>query len=290
MHHKEHIADYSVWRTVFKALKHKKIRQAGLRCLGRALRDFFGLQYWAVLHRGKIPVCQVDHPLDQEIPFVPEKVTIYLDFVFFWIRAVGFLFDRYGPSTEEEIAAFVDSMGRLYSFAAEVYRHNLSTTQRPRYLKHPRFILIHFLDPHLMCIPSLHVMVVVHAWKQFKAFLNRHEEQELFTSHVQELHQGARAISASILFVKQHSINCVPAALYALTCYDESLWSAEEAHDFIEELLTEEPGISPEAKEKIQHFMKKQYDSFLQEKSNSQATPFWGKPLLDFLQSQPRVR
>ena len=62
---------------------------------------------------------------------------------------------------------FIYTMGDLYAFAAEVYKRNMSTTKRPFYIARPRFFVIHMLDPHLMCIPSLHVMVVIHTYLQF---------------------------------------------------------------------------------------------------------------------------
>jgi len=36
----------------------------------------------------------------------------------------------------------------------------MSTTERPHYTKTAGFRMIHTLDPHLLCVPSLHVVIV----------------------------------------------------------------------------------------------------------------------------------
>ncbi len=283
MRQKEHIADRSVLFSVFKLLTYKKIRKAGLFCLGTALRDFFGLQFKQKV-RPKAPVYQVDHPLDNEIPFKPEKVDIYLDFVYYWIRAAAFLMDRCGKDAEEEVASFVYSMGRLYSFAAEVYRKGFSTTQRPRYYKRLRFVIIHLFDPHLMCIPSLHVMVVCRTYTAFRAMTETLNTKEALEPYVDELINGARAITESILYVKQHSINCIPAAFYALTAFDSSLFPPEEMKRFSEQLFVGAADIDVEQKKAILNHIWTLYNEFLDQ---GQQTDHWNQVLLSFLKTKP---
>lgn len=286
MKQKEHIADRSVLFSVFKLLSYKKIRKAGLFCAKTALRDFFGLQYKQQLLPRKTPVYSVDHPLDQNIPFIPEKVDIYLDFVYFWIRAAAFLIETYGSTAEEEVADFVESMGRLYSFAAEVYRQGFSTTTRPRYFKKFRFIIIHSFDPHLMCIPSLHVMVVCRAYTNFKAIAKNLGVQEELTPYIDELKRGAQAITESILYVKQHSVNCIPAAFYALTSFDPALFNSEEMETFSEGLFTDTIHINTETREALLSHIRKLYYGFIKQGETAQE---WSRVLIEFLETKPLI-
>ncbi|WP_304223801.1 hypothetical protein [Gracilinema caldarium] len=283
MKQKEHIADRSVLFSVFSLLRYKKIRKAGLFCLGTALRDFFGLQYKQKL-LPMTPVYQVDHPLDNEIPFKPEQVDIYLDFVYFWIRSAAFLMERFGKDAEEEVASFIYCMGRLYSFAAEVYRKGFSTTKRPRYYKRLRFIIIHLFDPHLMCIPSLHVMVVCRTYTAFRAMVERLNAKEELAPYIDELIAGAVSITESILYVKQHSINCIPAAFYALSAFDSALFPPEEMQRFSERLFLGAADIETEQKKAILDHIYTLYNQFIDE---GRKTDHWEEVLLSFLKTKP---
>lgn len=281
---KEHIADRSVLFSVFKLLQYKKIRKAGLFCAGTALRDFFGPQYKQRLLPGKAPVYGVDHPLDEQIPFIPEKVDIYLDFVYFWIRAAAFLMERYGAAAEEAVASFVEAMGRLYSFAAEVYRQGFSTTRRPRYFKKFRFIIIHTFDPHLMCIPSLHVMVVCRAYTNFRAIAEQLGAEDALAPYIDELKRGALAITESILYVKQHSVNCIPTAFYALSAFDPALFTPEEMEAFSQDLFMDASHIRPETREALLNHIKTLYYDFIKQKNTEED---WSQVLVNFLETKP---
>ena len=196
-------------------------------------------------------------------------------------------------------------MGRLYKYAAVVYMKNLTTTKRPFYIARPRFFVIHLLDPHLMCIPSLHVMVVIHTYTMFAAIARELGEEEKLKEHILELRQGALAISQAVLFVKQHSVNCIPAALYAMTCYTPALFPPEEAAAFTEQLFSPAPAaestpagadiarkrrmhpsaapavkIPPEDQAQIKSHILNQYRQYLAEKKSDE---LWDEPILKFL-------
>jgi hypothetical protein len=243
--------------------------------------NFFFLQYKAALLPGRIPVTPVDHPLDKEIPFTPKWVTVYLDFVAFWVRMLGFLLTQHGRRAAGPVVDFLDTMGKLYVFAAEIYTKNLSTTDRPRYYGRPRFVLIHGVDPHLMCIPSLHVMVVIRTYTKFRTIIRSLKDEERFAPQIEELRQGALNITEAILYVKQHSVNCVSAAMYAMSRFDPSLFSEEEACDFAAALFTR-PG-SPKQSETIRVYIVERYKQFLEE--GKKGTD-WKAPLLAFLSNK----
>ena len=239
------VYDESPVYTFVKTLCVSSLRPAVLRCIASIVYNFFFRQYRAALLPGRAPVSRVDHPLDLKIPFVPSWVTIYLDFVMFWIRMLSFLLHSYGRRAYDAAREFIVSMGRLYAFAAQTYQKNFSTTDRPFYIARPRFLVIHLFDPHLMCVPSLHVMVVVWTYKKFEAILRSFNDAGRFSAQIEEMKQGALAITHAILFVKQHSVNCIAAALYAMTRFDGELFPPEEAEAFIKQLFWEAPPPRP---------------------------------------------
>jgi len=237
------VYDESPVYAIIKTLCVPSLRPVAIRCISSIFYNFFFRQYRAAWLPGRVPVSRVDHPLDLKIPFVPSWVTIYLDFVAFWVRMLSFLLRMYGRRAFGAVREFLSSIDRVYVFAAEAYQKNFSTTDRPFYIARPRFFLIHLVDPHLMCIPSLHVMVVIRTYTQFAAILHSLNQTERCAAQIEEIKQGARAITQAILFVKQHSVNCVAAALYAMTCFDEKLFPPEEAEAFTELLFGSPPAI-----------------------------------------------
>jgi hypothetical protein len=292
----------SSWFAFFKVLSSFSLRRSFYRCIFLINHNFFFRQYCAAFLPNKIPVSKVDHPLDEKIPFTPSWIKIYIDFSNFWIRVLSFLLRRYGRRVYKHSEHFIRSVGELYVYAAQVYKKNLSTTKRPFYIACPRFFMIHFLDPHLMCVPSLHVMVAIHTYVMFADIVKQMGEQEKLKEQVLEIKQGALAISRAVLFVKQHSVNCIPAALYAMTCYFPELFPPEEASVFTEEFFSPAPAagkdfsgsrVHPSAAPEINlsqaditeiktHILNL-YRKFLSEKQTASS---WEEPLINFLKEQ----
>jgi hypothetical protein len=224
----------------------------------------------------------VDHPLDEKIPFDPSWVKIYMDFTSFWIRCLGFLLRRFGDAAKNEILDFLAAIDRLYVFAAGVYTRNFSTTLRPRYLKNFHFRLIHTVDPHLMCIPSLHVMLMILSYTRFRKSIRAMGAEKDCAASCAEIDRGARDITEAVLFVKQHSVNCIAAAMYAMTRFDGELFPPAEAEAFLSALFT--GSLPAEDAEAVRGHIGNLYGRFLDEGKN---TEDWTRPLLDFLASQP---
>ncbi|MDR2501348.1 MAG: hypothetical protein LBD37_09790 [Treponema sp.] len=265
-------------KTALKILGNPRLRKNALRCIYSIMDNFFFLQYKAALLPGRIPVTPVDHPLDQKIPFSPQWAAVYLDFISFWIRILGFLLSRYGRRAFGPVGEFISAVERLYRHAAAVYQKNLSTTKRPRYYRRPRFLLIHAADPHLLCVPSLHVMLMINAYTRFAAILRGLGEAEQWGAQIEEVRQGALAITEAVLYVKQHSINCIAAAMYAMTCFDGALFPETEARQFAAALFTR-PG-SPAEGPRIREYIAAAYQDFL---AKGRFAGDWKQPLLDFL-------
>jgi hypothetical protein len=295
-----------MWKTIYLALKRKPVRKAGLSCCRTVIRDFFLFQYRAKMYPKRIPVSQSDHPLDELIPFNPRWVRIYLSFIAFWIQIVGFILVRYGERGTEPAIRFAKSIEELYLLAVKVYRKNLSTTRRPRYLATARFLMIHTVDPHLMCIPSLHVMIAVRTYTGFRQLLKDMGETSL-GGEAEKIRRGALDITQAVLYVKQHSVNCISAALYAMSRHYPELFPPEEAAAFVGDLFPAEAGppsasgfassaklsekagdepmgpfTAPEDGRKIREHIISLYRSFLDEKD-----PLWAGPLLRYLKKLP---
>ena len=277
--------------TFLRVLSKPYLRTTALLCIASIARNFFLLQYRAAFLPGRIPVTRVDHPLDKCIPFLPGRVVIYLDFVAFWIRTVGFLLRTYGRRIFEPVRNFLQTMGGLYAFAAELYRKNLSTTERPFYIRRLRFLLIHIVDPHLMCIPSLHVMIVIRTYTLFREIIKKLQEEDRFASQAEELYRGALGITEAVLYVKQHSVNCISAAMYAMTRFEPALFPQAEAERFVSDLFSDVKHLVPlsgteksrqETAEEIREHILSLYRHFVESGNN----PDWTEPLLNFLKEQ----
>jgi hypothetical protein len=266
--------------SVLKIIQNPSLWKASFTCVYSIFKNFFILQQKAVIFHKKYPVSNVDHPLDEKIPFDPQWVDIYMDFSPFWVRTLGFLLENFGKDAVALAKDFLLSMAALYDSAALVYKKNMSTTNRPHYYGKFKFVVIHCFDPHLMCIPSLHVMVVIRTYTKFREYLRTLNGSERFASEIDFVRCHAVNITESILYVKQHSINCVAAGMYAMTSFDKSLFERQEALNFAEALFESKKNDS--AIIEIKQYIASLYNKFLNE---SESSDLWTEPLLNFLKN-----
>ncbi|MDR0447271.1 MAG: hypothetical protein LBH07_01235 [Treponema sp.] len=283
-------------RTFLAVMTQPRLLRRSLRCISVIFTRFFLFQYRRALFP-VLPVSRADHVLDDRIPFNPRLIRIYLDFTALWIRIAGLLSTGFGKRGRNLAAGFIASITGLYLFAFEIYRKNLSTTDRPNYKKGRYFRLIHLVDPHLMCIPSLHVMLMVHSYTAFRHFLKLLEKEEDLWQLREKVYRSALMITEAVLYVKQHSINCIGAALYAVHRYDPSLFSVEDAEAFINDLFAQKeakdippeyapfytyPFIAQEDIPLLREHIRGLFRSFLDAKSAD-----WTIPVLEYLQNLP---
>ena len=222
------------------------------------IKDFFLLQALQKLHLTKRPVINVETNIDSKIPFKPEHVKAYLGFVSFFIKPMDMLKNRLGmKKASPYLCLYLKFLTNIYANAATIYRFCMTTTTRPKYYKTHKFRTIHFFDPHLLCVPSIHVAISAgtEAWFRqcFKTGLFPQDEAEKYLC---EIKASAIEIVESVLFIKQHSVNCIPLALYMLSStMSKSFFSAQDASNFIEGLFAQTPEITPEVRnEIIEHF------------------------------------
>ncbi|MDR2518614.1 MAG: hypothetical protein LBD13_04280 [Spirochaetaceae bacterium] len=276
------VADESIARAVLNVLRAPSLRSAGFRCAASIFSHFFALQYGAALFPGRIPVSKADHPLDAAIPFTPRWVAVYLDFIHFWVRCLGFLLRTYRQAVFSLARDFIGAVTEIYRLAGRVYRKNLSTTSRPRRIANCRFLLIYLFDPHLMCIPSLHVLMVILTYTRFRDIVQAMGDEARFASLIEEVRQQALRITESVLYVKQHSINCVAASLYMMTRLNPRLFPQEEARRFVSELFIHQSPPCAVDRERIAGYIQELYSRFLAEGNAGS----WEAPLLAFLASK----
>lgn len=247
----------SVPGVAVRALASRETVAAASAFVGTVLRDFFALQFAVKLGLRKVPVVDVDHPLDAEVPFAPEKVGAYLDFIAFWIRPLGYVGRRFGADAQRRYTVqFLRLIEQCYREAAAVYRVTMSTTRRPKYYR-GRFAVIHAFDPHLLCVPSLHVMIVVLAYTFYRrAFAELGATPDEADALGRELFAGAVEITETVLYIKQHSVNCIPAALYAMARITPDAVTASEVDTFVDHLFADAPLLAGDADERIRAFVR----------------------------------
>ena len=266
-----------------RTMEHAGPRRAFYRYMKTIVCNFFLLQFAVKFGFKKIQILNVDHPLDKTVPFTPEKVSVYLNFVAFWIKPLGYIGHRYGLKTQLAYTVkFLNLVDLCYRDATEVYRFRMTTTKRPKYRK-GKFLTIHLFDPHYMCVPSLHIMVVVLAYtfyrKTFAELGMPKEEAEVLNT---ELYNGAVEIAETVLYIKQHSVNCIPAALYAISRILPDEVTPTEVMRFINSLFAHTDSISQENIEKIRTHIADMYEVLFLEGCHDST---WITPLQRWLNS-----
>lgn len=264
---KNPISSYSSFYAVFKCLTYPNTFKIGWGYIFTAVKNFWFLQWGQRLGFTKIPVINVDHELDNKIPFVPEKIESYLSFVSLYLKPISMIIKCFGiKKTANTCNEFFSAIGNEYKEAADFYRQVLSTTNRPKYYKNSKFRLIHFWDSHILCVPSLHIAVVALTYSFFKKKFKElgFSDAECFQKNT-ELYNHSIEIAESVLYVKQHSVNCVPAALYMTTKLFPQLFTPNDAVNFINDMFLTSNDIKKEDLSEIKDHISFMYERFLLE-------------------------
>jgi hypothetical protein len=277
--------EYGTAAALFQIIMNKRLAPQFFKTARLIHKNFFRLQSRARRHPALIPVANVDHPYDKAIPFRPQWVMTYHDFSAFWIRTAAYL--SHAVSIEAA-GDFIGTMGDLYAAAALVYSQHMSTTTRPRYFGNIGCIAIQLFDPHLLCVPSLHVMVCIHTWTKARYHCETRDTARQEKPYVEKLFNHAVLITESILYMKQHSVNCIPAAMYAMSCFEPELFTRKDAAAFTTALFRDPRNaeIPSAAREDIRAFIEASYTVFMQEWENLLAAgnTDWTIPLIMFLE------
>lgn len=237
-----------------------------MRFLFIVLKDFFVLQFDRALGLTKTKILKVDNPLDEKVPFDSSKIEIYLDFINYWLRPFVLLTDRIGTyKTARLLGKWFNLIGTEYHEASKMYRFRMSTTERPQ-LNKGLFGVVHALDPHLCCVPSLHIAIL----SLFYAYMRNILKDECFTDNERfnwttEVYNHAIEIAESVLYVKQHSVNCIAAALYMVSRLWPDTFTPTDATNFINDMFLSATDISQKDCAEIREYISFNYECFLLE-------------------------
>ncbi len=263
------VKKYHALNVYLFVLFHPSAWKPTLRFVATAAIDFFWLQFRRRLGLLKTKIIHVDSPLDEFIPFKPENIDIYLDFINFWLRPLALLIALRRKTAAKRISDFLVLINRCYKEAADFYKFRMSTTKRPEGIAHRKFIWIKLLDPHYLCVPSLHVSVVVLTFTYFKRIFKEEQfseaEQNFYNT---EIYAEAMEIAETVLYIKQHSVNCVAAALYMMNCILEGEFSIQDAVDFINNMFANADDITDEHKNLINEHLNMLFEQLLLEGTN----------------------
>ena len=266
----------------FRVLTSPRTIPVAIKFLCTVIKNYLGTQFFQKWGIYKIPVVKVDHPLDKKIPFTPSKAEVYMDFVNLFLRPISMYIRRFGlKKTAPYVNAWFRATNKIYKEAGRMYKHTLSTTDRPNYKTGFYFKLIHTMDPHLLCVPSLHIALIglsaVYFKNQFKQL--GLSDAECFQKNT-EIYNRAIEIAESVLYMKQHSVNCVASALYMITKCFPDIFTPNDATNFINDMFLTAETISQEDCMAIKEYISFLYERFLLE---GYAADDWREPVIRWI-------
>ena len=230
------IVNLSVSRAVLVFLLKNKTRMTSINIVLTIVTMFFFPQFQSKMRIKKRKIVNVDHELDNLIPFSADYIKIYMGFTPLWIKSIYFIYREYGKKSLPFIDQYLDDMKNLYRKGFEVYDSCQSTTTRPGSGRNIPLKIIHLVDPHLHCVPSLHVMIVCFNHLRIGTLIRElTDETDTYKTELDYLKNQAILITNSVLFVKQHSKNCIPAGLFALSS-ECSEFTDDYAQNLVEEI------------------------------------------------------
>lgn len=251
--------------------------------IGTVALKFFIAQYLEKLHILRVPVKHVDHSLDDRVPFREEFLPVYMRFINFWVDTIAMLETKFGVWHGAAMGSRLLYYLRLaYSSAYDIYSYCMTTTFRPDSAdKGVR--ALRRADPHFFCVPSLHIAIVALTWSFYRKLF----DEEDFTegekiAWLSELREEGCAIGQSVLYLKQHSVNCLPAALYMMCRIAPELFTPDDARLCISELLASAEYITAEDKAEITEYISAFFTMLINDTEGEQD---WTLPLKHWLDS-----
>lgn len=276
------IQEIRLFRAVLLILAHARLLKRGIELLRQAMVNFFSPQFETRLMPWIRPVVSMYHPLDDLIPFQPQVVETYLGFMKFWLKTLFYYYSRLGKDVLPDIRSAIDGLCRIYREVGSIYRTCQSTTTTRAALRmNPSFLAICLLDPHLHCIPSLHILIVCYNHYKSEEILARHGKTgEELAPALQEVYVEALRITEAILLVKQHSILDIAPSLFMVSALFES-YGREKVERFIEGLFSG-CGLQDWVREKLRAYIRQSYLE-LMDRVESAKDRGYREVILDFL-------
>ncbi|MCR4938891.1 MAG: hypothetical protein K5930_02120 [Treponemataceae bacterium] len=276
------LKEYKAIKTYLFVIFNRKTFWPFIKCFHTALKKFFIPQFSVKAGFRKTPVVQVDNVLDRTIPFSPRYISIYLDFIHSMARPLSFCISKFNRKQSSEIAVkIINELRNCYETAYDIYAFRMSTTNRPNYRKDRHFRMLHALDPHFMCVPSLHVSLMIMSWILYREIFNSYLEDEKESKfYTQEIFKSAITITETVLYVKQHSVNCIPSAIYMMTEILKGRFILTDAVYFIDNLFSENKEMSDGVKQSIHSYIQILFERFVLENCSEED---WTVPIKRWL-------
>ncbi|MBQ9539498.1 MAG: hypothetical protein IJU95_09525, partial [Treponema sp.] len=238
---------------------------------------FFIPQYLEKIHILRVPVKHVDHELDGKIPFRPELLPVYMRFINFWVDTISMLQVKFGIWNGAALGArLLRRLRTAYSSAYDIYSFCMTTTERPA-TDDKGIRALRRADPHYFCVPSLHIAIIVLTYSFYKKLFTEEDfTEDEKQAWLSELKEEGLAIGRSVLYLKQHSVNCLPAALYMMCRIAPDIVTADIAGFCIGSLMDGVEDIAPEDKEAIMAHILSMFESLMKA---GEGTGDWTLPL-----------
>lgn len=219
------------------------------------------LRKWHLLPRN---VKHVDHELDEKVPFKTEKLGIYMSFISYWIKPLVMCFERFGFFNGSKLAGeYLRYLNMTYIQANRMYNYSFTTTYRPK-TTDKKILRMRGADPHYLCVPSLHIAIINLTYAFYRKIFERENfTEEEKTKWLDELYTANVAIGESVLYVKQHSVNCIPAALYMLTKIIPEMYTSDDVVKYVKDMFVTSDDISEEDKVLIREHIEYIFERFL---------------------------
>ena len=272
-------------KIIRKVLTDNHLFHSVMRLIRLIISDFFAPQFQTIFSGKNRHIVRVDGELDREIPFVESKIYDYLSFTTHWISSLSWVLEEFGPSANSDIRHFIRDLANLHAKSAEIYKKVQSTTSRPRVPLNPRYWVLYFTDPHIHCVPSLHVSEMALTYIRMKSIIEKFNGPlKTYAATLEGFFRKEIAIIESVLYTKQHSLNCIAAGLFFLAAvYPE--FGKDDAKQFIDALFRESNGRI-ENPEKIRGYIGNHFDEFMRRHRNGDD---YRRILIDFLYEFPQV-
>jgi hypothetical protein len=255
------VESLSPGKSVRLILSHGSLLQRGIQVFAAAVREFFLPQFQSRLFPGIRPVVVVFHPADDSLPFVPSLFRRYLAYFTVWLNTLSCLYRIYGKLAVEDIEKMMRDVVRLYEVSGKVYRRCQSTTTSRRSAPaNPYFLLIAAFDPHLHCIPSLHVLTICYNYHRTLQITRRIDPDGIPGCRLAaQTYAAALRITEAALLVKQHSLLDIGPSLFLLSRlfpdYDEG-----EIRRFVSDLFADTSLVDRRTAHRVRAVILKSYE------------------------------
>jgi hypothetical protein len=246
------IQGYPLLGSLILIARHRRLLPRGMELAWAGVTEFFLPQFETRLFPGLRPVVTLAHPVDERMPFRPQRLRFYLGYMGLVLRTLGFIHASCGPAAQPDIARMLRELCRLYYLSGAVYRRCQSTTSHRLPLQaNPYSLLIRLFDPHLHCVPSLHILAVCYNyWAAREVLCRRLPADHPALACVSELFDIAVRITETVLLVKQHSVLDIAPSLFLLSRavpgYDDA-----EVERFVGAVFRRRPEVASVVREEV---------------------------------------